>query len=599
MQASSTIRALGLAAVLGLLGTVAASASDIAEGEWSTRVQILYDAQSKTVARALVRVWNAEPAKNLEFLWEPDPKAPAQIAPDSTLSGKGTLTWRVRGSASYDPRAVYSVYKGLLANGRPNGAGRLELRSGEVFEGNFLDGALDGRGVHIARDGSRYEGDFRRGIATGKGRLALPTGELYEGSFVAGLRDGTGRTTLPGGSTYASRWSMGREIGGERDRLADATIGGLLKAQAGGGGDAGKVEIAISVDERMNQESEQRYVQNVGDDAISIFPENEQMNAAWRGDGEVGYDSIVGGMDWENVPAFVDVDLRTTDGSRVKLDAMELKVRNSIAYRKPILTLEGHRGCVGFRPTFTVKNNGWGDAKNVKLSVQFKGEQEDGPLSRAFPVDVASITDGIDVSLEETLRAAGVETDKLASQRFHCQSRDSLNVCRSQVTNSVKFGELADYVWGEDKLSTTATGKIDYDWTDDYDRTYHQSETFRVDIALATIELPEEAAECGDGFGGAPDAPRFQDVKFPINQQDYTIPMPVRGNKRLQELQSRLKLSADMMSYHEFTVSARFSDGSERQSKPVAFFFFRPKPSAYVSTSTPAQCYLPEEAGGC
>lgn len=592
------LKIVGAAAALcGLVWTTASFASD-AQGQWAERVQILYDAKAKAVSRSLVRVWDGEPSKNLEFLWEPDPESPLRLAPDGTVSGQGTLTWRVRGSASYDPKAVYSVYRGMLANGRPNGEGRLELRSGEVFEGRFVDGLLDGHGVHVGSDGSRYEGEFRNGVAAGTGRLALPTGEIYEGSFTAGLRDGAGMTTLPGGTAYASQWSMGKEIGSGRDRLADATVGGLLKAESGGG-DAGKVEIAISIDERMNQQADQRYVQSIGDEAISIFPENEQMNAAWRGDGEVGYDTITGGMDWENVPAFVDVDLRSTDGSRVKLQSMELRVRNSLAYRKPILTLEGHRGCVGFRPTFTVKNNGWGDAKNVKLSVQFRGQEDDGALSRVFPVDVADIPDGIDVSLEETLRAAGVETDKLAGQRFHCQSRDSLAVCRSQVTNTVKFGELADYVWGDDKLFTTATGKIDYDWSDDYQRTYHQSETFRVDIALATIELPEEAAECGDGFGGAPDAPRFQDVKFPVNQTDYTIAMPVRGNKNLREFQSRLKLSADMMSYHEFTVAAHFADGTERQSKPVAFFFFRPKPSAFVSTSTPAQCYLPETAGGC
>ena len=160
------------------------------------------------------------------------------------------------------------------------------------------------------------------------------------------------------------------------------------------------------------------------------------------------------------------------------------------------------------------------------------------------------------------------------------------------------FGEVADYVWGEDKLFTTAVGKIDYDWQDDFGGIYHQSEPFRVDIALATIELPEEAAECGDGFGGAPDAPRYQDVNFQLNESNYAVEMPVRGNKNIKDYQAYLKLRADMTSYHEFSVSARFADGSERQSKPIKFFFFRPKPSGFVSSMEPAQCYLPPSASG-
>ena len=42
--------------------------------------------------------------------------------------------------------------------------------------------------------------------------------------------------------------SMGKEIGGNGPTsLADATVGGLLKAQSGGG-DADKVEIGVVVD---------------------------------------------------------------------------------------------------------------------------------------------------------------------------------------------------------------------------------------------------------------------------------------------------------------------------------------------------------------
>jgi len=584
-------------AALLLAGAMTAGAA-YADGGWAERVQIIYDKTTNSVSREKVRVWDPEPGKGLEFTWEPDADAQNSYGADGTVTGKGKLTWRIRGSASYDPKSVYSVYRGDLADGRPHGEGRLESRSGEIYDGTFKHGVRDGQGMLVSNDGSRYEGAFRDGQPSGDGRLALNTGEIYVGAFAAGKRHGHGRTTLPGGTSYDSAWSMGKELGNQRDMVADATLGGLLKAQSGGGA-AGKVEIGIAIDQRMTQESDMRYVALVQDQDIAVFPEDEKMNEAWRGDGLVSVYDYAGGMDWDNVPAFIDVDMHTTDGSRVKLDSMELQVADSQAYRKPMLTLEGHVGCVGFRPSFTVKNHGWGDAKNVSLSVQFTGQEEGGPASRAFPVSVADFSDGADVMIDGALQSAGVATGKLADQRFSCQSRDSLNVCRSQVFNTVGFGEVADYVWGEDKLFTTAIGKIDYDWLDDAGNSYHQSEPFRIDIALATIELPEEAAECGDGFGGAPDAPRYQDVHFPLGQSNYVIDMPVRGNKNLKQYQAKLKLRADMTSYHQFSVAARFSDGSVRQSKPVSFYFFRPKPSGYVSKVEPAACYLPPEAAGC
>ena len=69
------------------------------------------------------------------------------------------------------------------------------------------------------------------------------------------------------------------------------------------------------------------------------------MNAAWNGTGEItAYSGSFDGIDWENAPAFVDVDVGTTDGSRVKFDSLQLQVQASDAYRKPMLSLVGHSG---------------------------------------------------------------------------------------------------------------------------------------------------------------------------------------------------------------------------------------------------------------
>ena len=118
-------------------------------------------------------------------------------------------------------------------------------------------------------------------------------------------------------------------------------------------------------------------------------------------------------------------------------------------------------------------------------------------------------------------------------------------------------------------------------------------------ISLAVIEVPADLAECGDGFGGSPEALRFQDVHLPVAGQDYVIDMPVRGNKSISTYKARLKMYADQSSFHQMRVVADFADGSHRESKPVSLFFFRPRPATFTSRSEPAQCYLSEEAGGC
>ena len=94
---------------------------------------------------------------------------------------------------------------------------------------------------------------------------------------------------MPGGTVYESQWAMGKEIGGARpDVLADARVGGLLKAQTGGGA-ADKVEIGIAVDQRMTQQADMQYQHLVRDEDIAIYPVADQYNDAWNGTGQITY----------------------------------------------------------------------------------------------------------------------------------------------------------------------------------------------------------------------------------------------------------------------------------------------------------------------
>lgn len=589
-------------ALAGLFALPCGASFAAEDGAWAQRVQLVYSPDTRTVARRTVRVWNPEPEKNLDFVWEPE--AGATLGSDGTVNGRGKLTWRVRGSANYDPKTVYSTYRGDMKDGRPHGEGRHDFRTGAFLEGSFAAGLLEGQGVSLDTDGTRYEGAFRAGLPDGMGRLTTTKGDIYVGAFAAGKKHGSGETRLAGGATYRSQWTMGVESG-RPALLADATLGGLLRAQSGG--DAGKVEISVGVEPRLTAQTEEwqgvAYQHLVRDEDIAIYPLDQQMNDLWNGTAEVStYSSdVFYDRDWEYAPAFVEVDLHTTDGSRVKLDKLQLEVANSEAYRKPMLSLMQHVGCTGFRPSFSIRNDGWGEVRDMTLNVKFAGGIEPGlPQSRDFSTEVGSFDKGIDVGLRGVFEEAGVDTAALDGKRFSCQSMDAIGVCRSQVFNEVGFGEIADYVWGENKLWTTARGTLDYSWADDAGTVYQASEPFQVNISMTIIETQDEA-ECGAGFGGSPEAMRYQDVRFPVGQRNYAIDMPVRGNKNISSYAARLKMQSEpaMSSFHQFSVAATFADGSVRKSKPVSFFFLKPRISDFAPGMMPPACYLSEGAYGC
>jgi hypothetical protein len=568
------------------------------DGAWAERVQVLYVKDKGTVERHAVRVWDSEPEKNLDFVWEP--AEDGTLAADGTVNGRGKLVWRVRGSASYDPDTIYSTYVGGLKDGRLDGQGRLQFRSGELFEGHFVAGRLEGKGLHVDMAGNRYEGGFIAGRPHGEGRLAETTGTIYTGSFANGLKHGEGTSQLAGGATYVSRWTMGLESG-RPEVVADATLGGLLKAQSGG--DAGKAEIAVAIEPRMTQRASDSgvmtYQHLVQDQSIAIYPIDDRINGLWNGSGQISTDSwMFDNRDWD-APAYVEVGVRTRDGSKVKLDRLELAVANSEAYRKPMLATISHQGCTGFRPSFSIKNYGWGDVRDMKMTLQFATEKDDIPRSRAFSRVVGSFDEGIDVAIKDIFDEVGVETGKLAKARYTCPSREAVDVCRSQVFNDAGFGDIADYVEGNDQIYTNLAGTLDYKWADDSGTVYDASETFRVDISLAVIEYPIEA-ECGDLAPMAPEALRYQEVHLPVGKKDYSIDIPVRGNRSISSYIARMKLDAEpaMSSFHQFSVAAHFTDGSIRKSKPVNLYYVQPRLSKFQPGMEPPVCTL-SSVGGC
>lgn len=583
-----------LAGALAGLILVAAPAS-AGDGAWARRVQVIHDPASGTVARVALRAWSAEPADTLEFVFEPEPGSgfdPA--AGDGAITGRGKLVWRVRGSASYDRRTIHSTYVGALVAGRPHGKGRLEKRSGEVLEGEWVAGQLHGKGVLLEADGTRTEASFVDGRAEGEGRQTRPDGSIYRGSFHNGLRDGEATVRLPGGTTYASRWRAGVEISGQRpDAMADAMVGGLLRAQSGGG-DAGKVELSVSVDQRMTRQADMHYAHEVYDDYIEIYPEDQAMIDTWLGKATItpySYSVVFDSVNWEEEPSFLEVAMKTTDDSRVRVEAFQLRFEDSQVYRKPFLSILEHRGCTGFRPTFSFANNGWGPARNGRLSVEFYDMANPEKASRRFEMAVDDFDDGLDVSLRSALDQAGVDTASAERARFTCASEQDLPQCRQRVLDTLDFGEIEPMLSEGYAIGVGYRGEFTYSWSDDRGNTYETTEPVQAELQLAAIETEVMVAEHGAGWGDPPAALRYQEVRLPSDAQDYTVDLALRGGRAVSDLTARLKVYAEANSIHRFRAVATFADGSTRQSKPVNYYHVRPRDRLF-EPEQPDNCYL-------
>jgi hypothetical protein len=565
-------------------------------GSWSQRVQVIHDATAGTIARVRLKAWNAESVDDLEFVFEPEPGSAFDATTnDGAITGRGKLVWRVRGSASYDRRTIHSTYTGDLVAGRPHGNGRLERRSGEVLQGEWSLGLLNGKAVMTEADGTRTEAGFVDGLANGKGRQTRPDGSIYVGGFRNGLRHGEATVRLPGGTSYVSLWRAGVEISGKRpDIMADALVGGLLRAQTGGG-DAGKVELSVAVDQRMTRQADMQYAHEVYDDHIEIYPENEGMTDAWLGKATISpdsFDATFGFVDWEEAPSFLEVAMKTTDNSRVGVEAFELQFEDSQVYRKPFLTVFEHRGCVGFRPEFSFINNGWGPARAGKLAIEFyKPEEPDAAGTRRFEVAVDDFDDGIEVSLRSALDQAGVDTTALERARLTCASEQDLPQCRQRALDKLDFGEIEPLLSEGHAIGVGYRGEFTYSWSDDRGNSYEMTEPVEAELQLAAIETEVMVAEHGAGWGDPPAALRYQEVRLPSDDQDYTVDLMLRGNRNVSTVTSRLKVYAEQHSIHRFKAVARFADGSMRQSKPVHYYHVRPRGQTFHPVQ-PDNCYL-------
>lgn len=593
------------AAVAGAapIGAAWAEAQALARTEApSERLQVIYNPETRAVSRRMVRLYDPHPGMALDFTWEPAPGNWPGITPDGFADGPGKVSWRAPGVAGYDPRAVHHSYEGTLGAGRFEGPGVLRYRDGSRYEGTWVAGLLEGAGMHLDASGNRYEGPFAAGRAEGQGIWRSREGWVYTGGFAAGQRHGAGQVALPGGLRYDVVMDRGEEVHSTRPRVfADATLGGLLPAQSGGA--AGKVAMAVVIDQRVTEEQSVRYTHHVGENGVMIFPMDEELQRIWNGEArpeDLYVLTDMSQMDWDATRAFAVLDLATEDGSRVRLKSLDLAVDLSMPHLRPVLEAQPHAGCVGFRPSFNFVNHGWGAVENAVARFRFSNPDSydwerpaaERPGTDWYELPVGSFDQGADVMLRDLFVQAGADVAALETRRFTCPSQELMETCSAQALAGLDLGALNGHAGGMGVISTDLIGELRYEWVDAAGVRNQDLVPLGLHVNLATIEVPGGLAECGAGGAYATEAPQFLEVELPAEGRDYRINIPNRGNPNLAELRRGLKLWSRQSSMHRLHVEAEFGDGSIRRSPMVELYFLHPRTPEFTSTTTPASCYL-------
>jgi hypothetical protein len=76
-------------------------------------------------------------------------------------------------------------YRGMWANGLPDGHGVFTWANGDEYEGGLRNGQKEGKGI-LKKDGAIYEGNFSKDKYQGEGRLRINNTLEYTGTFNEG-----------------------------------------------------------------------------------------------------------------------------------------------------------------------------------------------------------------------------------------------------------------------------------------------------------------------------------------------------------------------------------------------------------------------------
>jgi hypothetical protein len=601
-------------ALIVLTGWLLPAQSNAADGAWKDRTHVIWDQSADKLVRKNFRVWDPHPELDLDFLWEPDPGTGPDTDVDGIVSGAGTLTWHVKGAANYDRRFTYSVFKGVLKNGRPEGQGVLGVRDGLSYAGQWLNGEMHGHGVLRLANGDKYEGDFVAGQMHGTGKYASTEGHVYFGEFQNGVRHGVGELTLVDG-TYRTVWRDGHEV--TRQRIPNSApaqpIAGLLLAAASNG-----VKLTISLDRKKAIEDENRdpdakgpaYEADYGPRSMTIRLASRKRLAAWKQNAVIasGQENGPGYLEyyWNYSPVFLKVELQNQGTTPAQVKGAFLDVSESTMDPTPYLEL--HQGesdwCDSdgtYNPVLDFENLGWGQVLDARMIYSFGAAKKH---TDEAVVQLGSFDASKQVSIDDQLKKLGVDIEKLTKasteyrrtstlgdeelnqSAFKCDydgggggNADALlATCFERVKRSGVFGSLKDFAFrqkNDNVVYTTLSGRIEYQWTDSDGRNKARVSTFTMLVPLVRFNIVMAEMGCVALTPNPNDA-----IELSPGQRSYRIALPEDWNGtagRNQLRQFVFSVSAPKSSHHLFQLVLELADGSQVKSPAVDLLYFRPR----------------------
>ena len=616
-QSFAFIRGLAIAAIM-LTGSLVPTPGAAGEGVWKERTQVIWRKEAGTLIRKSFRVWDPHPELNLDFLWEPDPTASPEKTADDIVNGLGTLTWHAKGAANYDRRFTYSVFKGVLKNGRPDGEGVLGVRNGLSYTGHWVKGEKHGRGVLRLPNGDKYEGDFVAGKMHGVGRYVAIEGAVFLGEFRNGLRHGIGKLTTADGA-YRTVWRDGREVARQRipNSAPAQAISGLQPVAAAGGV---KLKLSLDLKAAHEHESFNPDISNTGakpspaydaehrPGSIVIGLASKARLAAWKSNapissGRTGPAYVENS--WSFPPVFLKAEIQNQGSKPTEVKAAYLEIAESTLDPTPYIELHGgdNAWCEAdgsYNGVLNFDNLGWGEVRDARVTYSLGNAKK---RTQEVIVPLGTFERSKQISLEEHLQKLGIDVERLrkASTTFRrdsAEDAEDLNAhafkceydgdnaekaraaCFEREKKSGLFGSLRDMVFrqkNDNIVYVGLNGRIEYQWSDQTGRGSGRVSTFSIFVPLMRYDLEMGEMGCADMRAQPTDS-----AELSLDRQRYRIPLAAEDWKgsigRNAQKQFQLSVKAPKSSRHVFQLVVELADG-ELKSLPVDLLYFHPRPS--------------------
>lgn len=515
-------------------------------------VQLVWNPLSRTLERVAYSAWDPIPSLGLELQWLPDDRA----ATSSRISGKGTLTFRKPGAASYDPTATVAQYRGALVDGRFDGEGTFTDNAGFFYEGQWRDGLMDGEGRLMLANGDEYVGLFRGGLRDGDGVFTNARGRVYRGGFTAGV---------PNAQALFAQAEDGPRIGLVAERRPH--------------------NYEIGLDPLS-------YTSRSEGDVLNILPDDQRLLDVWHGnvpitltaDEQDAFDNV------STTPSFLGpaerfdplslvFEIENSTPDTLSLVGGFIQVADSKRNSEPAMQIRAFprdecSGIIEFLPRFFIDNFGWAIADNASLNVT--AASSDGRAEGTMlNVPLGAVTGSTMADVTPQLQALGLDTDYLAHNKLVCTDPNDERLCLAELKQSGNFGQVADYISLEFQTVTiNIQGTLDYSWVGSDGVTSQKSSPFSVVLPIASVASD---AECGEGGEIIP--VNHDPFMLRLDESNYRIAIPFAGDVTPGFTSRwRIELEAPETSEHDFNLVLLLADGRQITSRPVHLtYFFPPK----------------------